>query len=50
MELEFSVKDQQHRLSVVAHEGRTELVFDAICVHRDGVFGVVECELDLFSL
>jgi hypothetical protein len=28
MELEFSVKDQQHRLSVVAHEGRTELVFD----------------------
>jgi hypothetical protein len=25
MELEFSVKDQQHRLSVAAHEGRTEL-------------------------
>ena len=28
MELEFSVKDQNHRLSVVAHEGRTEIVFD----------------------
>jgi hypothetical protein len=32
------------------HDVQVDEGFDAICVHRDGVFGVVECELDLFSL
>jgi len=30
------------------HDVQVDEGFDAICVHRDGVFGVVECELDLF--
>ena len=34
----------QGNLPVQVDEG-----FDAICVHLDGVLGVVECELDRFS-
>ena len=30
------------------HDVQVDEGFDAICVHRDGVLGFVECELDLF--